>query len=160
MGLDAVSGKIRRVGTQRARLAKGTKRLGKLKILRRHTHKAAKLFNTNIIPVSCYGQATGAIAPNRIATLRARAAEIAAGFKAVSTTGALALALGEGLDPGVRLRVETIMQWIGVWSEHPGRHEAIELAWARQLHRLQNPAGRWKRVRSLLFGSDCHLDGY
>ena len=150
LGLDATVAKRRRVGTFKARFAKGAARAKVIRRLVRVNKKAALLARTGAKPQMVWGHQGKGMPPTTIRKLKATLA-VCSGLRKSGgcTSTSLQLQGGEAADPEFYIRHELLDTWLGVWGELPKLHMAISVVWGRLLEKLRVKS-RWNRTTGIM----------
>ena len=147
LGLDSTIGKSRIRPVAKHRLWRGVLKGRKLKQFVQANKKARRLFKPAIKSVSLWGHQYKGVAPQELATYRARMARVLCLDKPGGcTTTAILLSQGPRGDPTYQVVLETLRTWFQIWEALPTLRLAINKVWGTLVERLANPSSRWRRV--------------
>lgn len=149
LGIGQSYRRHRRTKQQYKRLTLGLTRVARIAKLK-FTRQAKKLVNTGAIPAACYGAACG-WPPRKLNQVRAAMAKVLPGGKQSScVTSTIAISAKKAFDdPGTRLPVTTILNWVGIWYKLPeGRRAPVRLAWNKVYNQMaeRRPNQRWAKA--------------
>ena len=119
-----------------------------MRVLGKFTHKARKLYSTNLMPAGEYGVCFSGVAAGSLRRSRTAAATRAACISGSSwcPTTAIAVAFGHGHDPEITVHVHVIREWLGLWRNVPSVRERFRRAWYKAIPRLLSPKFRWRNA--------------
>ena len=99
---------------------------------------ATKLWRTSLEPAMLYGASVAGLAHNELEHVRSIAlASTGMQGKHQSKTAAIAVVLGQDADPGIRLRIDIVLQWLEIAQAHAPSFPGLSTFWAKGVTTLQ-----------------------
>ena len=154
LGIDSAGGVTRRVTVMRGRFAKGELKTARLRVFKSFLKGAAKrrvsrLWSASVSPGIMYGSTSQGLGHTRLQQAR-RMAMLGTGVNPSRqcVTSTLAITLGGRNDPAVKLRCDTVFQWIGMLFDPRMCAKRVAGAWASMRLKLGGVGekGRWGAV--------------
>jgi hypothetical protein len=150
LGVTASGGKRRIVEAMRKWICKGTRRIGRVKVLPKSNAKAKVLYKTGVKPQQWYGICCMGASPSLRKKAR-RAAVMCGGNTGWRPCYTTALCLQGGMmhDPEVELQVKQVGTWLDLWWDVTvAEKEELTCAWRKIRDELTGApeSKRWARV--------------
>jgi len=147
LGIDTTCGKTRSTRVLKSRITKGTKRAKRVRVLASFTKNPAKLFSTNLWPVSKYGATVTGLSPSMQKQIRTFATAAAGGRQGHCATTTLALQLAKDKDPAILYPISVVSDWLAFWDSQPQLHQELRRSWHFIRARLRGTQVPWRDVR-------------
>ena len=160
LGVDCALGRVRRVAVQKARLAKGKKRQGKLTKLRVPVEACRlRLFKGSVCASMLWGHQAQGLPPSRLHSLR-RAVAQHLGLQKLGYIGiALSAEDHRVADPWATVVVQQVQEWFTALSRWGPDQVPLERAWQQMAHKFQEGSVNWHHVKGPMAATVGHMTG-